>query len=227
MELQKLKVVPQTVFLKTRSNSDSRSPRAGLLLRGTSEATIQRPLLGSPRSSRPGSVDHGVSGAPFEDLRRRLATINNGSTSSLTPTKARDRPTSLASTPITAIRSPPANDMLDSPDVAASIERPGSPAESVVSTANSSAFRTMRGLHIGSEVQKAAPAVGSSRTNATGLLEAAARMRSDGSPERSGRTSPRSVAGTVRGQARLRVTSLTPISTYGKPEKRPRPPEWY
>ena len=107
-----------------------------------------------------------------------------------------------------------------SPEVAVLQQRPGSPTESVLSTTGSAVLRTTaRGLHMGSFEQKAAPAVGSSKTNATGLLEAASKMRSEGSPERSGRSSPTSASGggTLRGVPpfRPRALSLLPISSYG------------
>jgi phosphoinositide-3-kinase regulatory subunit 4 len=107
-----------------------------------------------------------------------------------------------------------------SPEVTVPHQRPGSPTESILSTAGSAVLRTTaRGLHMGSFDQKAAPAVGSSKTNVTGLLEPASKMRSEGSPERSGRSSPTSVSGggTLRGvpPPRPRALSLLPISSYG------------
>jgi phosphoinositide-3-kinase regulatory subunit 4 len=64
---------------------------------------------------------------------------------------------------------------------------------------------------------KAAPAVGSSKTNAVGLLDAHSKLSKDqeGSPEGSGRSSPASVALTTR-PYKSRHASLQPISTYGK-----------
>lgn len=177
------------------------------------------PVPGTPRSHRASSVDNGPGGgAPFEDLRRRLATIN-GSANSLVlpPTNAvlRDaRPTPSAPSQLNK----PA---IMSPKVAAlQQQRPGSPTESVLSTSGSTVLRTTaRGIHMGSFDQKAAPAVGSSKTNVTGLLEPASKMRSEGSPERSGRSSPTSTSGggTLRGvpPLRPRALSLLPISSYG------------
>ena len=68
IELQKLGVVPQTVFLRT-PESDGRPSRHRL----NSEFTIRSP--GTPRTHRTLSIDYGPTsaGAPFEDLRRRLA----------------------------------------------------------------------------------------------------------------------------------------------------------
>ena len=176
------------------------------------------PIPGTPRSHRAPSVDIAPSaGAPFEDLRRRLATINGSSNSLVTP------PTSAAPRdprPTTSMLSHPNKVPIMSPEVAVLQHRPGSPTESVLSTSGSAILRTtVRGLHMASFDQKAAPAVGSSKTNATGLLEAASRIRSEGSPERSGRSSPTSLSGggTLRGvpPPRPRALSLLPISSYG------------
>ena len=180
--------------------------------------TGKSPVPGTPRSHRALSVDIGSGGgAPFEDLRRRLATIN-GSANSLVipPTTAVTRDTR----PMPPVPSQLNKAPVMSPEVAVLQQRPGSPTESVLSTAGSAVLRTTaRGLHIGSFDQKAAPAVGSSKANATGLLEPASKMRSEGSPERSGRSSPTSVSGggTLRGAQppRPRALSLLPISSYG------------
>jgi phosphoinositide-3-kinase regulatory subunit 4 len=204
VELQKLKVVPQTVFLKTRSPEPlSRFGRAYSISR-RSLADNVRPLTfeTSYRGSQPPSVDHGSTGAPFEDLRRRLSAFNGSGTSLQSPVP---RPSSLMSTPVSP--RPP----VSSNDLPAVFDRPNSPSESVLSTTTSA--RPVQRLQIGSTDTKAAPAIGSSRANATGVLEATSKMRSDGSPERSGRTSPVSVADTVRGQRR---PSVLPISTYGE-----------
>ena len=215
--MQKLGLVPQTVFLRHRGSEGSRSQHSSRRMSSLGY-TGRSPVPGTPRSHRAPSVDIGPSsGAPFEDLRRRLATIN-GSANSLTmpppPGVSRDsRPTPSMSSQLNKVP-------IMSPDVAIIQQRPGSPTESVLSTTGSAVLRTTaRGLHMGSFDQKAAPAVGSSKTNATGLLEAASKMRSEGSPERSGRSSPTSVSGggTLRGVPphRPRALSLLPISSYG------------
>ncbi|EED79789.1 predicted protein [Postia placenta Mad-698-R] len=196
IELQKLGVVPQTVFLKASRSMSTR--------RSHSDLSVRSPGIGTPRSGRTFSIDH-TTGAPFEDLRRRLAIIN-GSTTSLTVQGARELRSPTAPFPDPA-NFPPSSIV----DVVGAVPRPGSPTESIVSITNPSASRPMR---IGSvDGQKAAPAIGSSRTNATGLLDAHSHSRSD-SPEPSGRTSPYSPAGTVRAQQRFRPPSLAPISTY-------------
>ncbi|KAI1792388.1 hypothetical protein LXA43DRAFT_1132877 [Ganoderma leucocontextum] len=207
IELQKLGVVPQTVFLRT-PESDTRPPRHRL----NSEFTIRSP--GTPRTHRTLSIDHGPSsaGAPFEDLRRRLALIN-GSHSSLTVPGSRE-PRSPVPHPLSIDTAAAAAAQVQ-PDLPQTIERPGSPAESTVSTTNSSALRAKNRFPIGGDGQKAAPAIGSSKASATGLLEAHAQILSEGSQSPSGRSSPVSVAGTVRGQERpSRLPSVAPISSY-------------
>ncbi|KAI0822421.1 hypothetical protein BC628DRAFT_1429686 [Trametes gibbosa] len=205
IELQKLGVVPQTVFLRA-PESEGRSPRLSAH-RSSSDFNIRSP--GTPRTTRTLSIDQGPTsaGAPFEDLRRRLAIIN-GSGSSLAIPGSREARSPLPhplSIDTNALHAP------TSPEMPQGFERPGSPAESTVSTTNSSAFRAMHRFPISGEGQKAAPAIGSSKASATGLLEAHTQIRSD-SPSPSGRSSPVSVAGTVRGQDKR--PSVAPISSY-------------
>ncbi|PCH37519.1 hypothetical protein WOLCODRAFT_140908 [Wolfiporia cocos MD-104 SS10] len=190
VELQKLGVVPQTVFLKTARMASTRGSHTDL--------SIRSPALASPRSGRTFSMDYGAGGgAPFEDLRRRLAIIN-GSATSLT----RD-----ARSPVIPSPDPPHPGPAS---VSAPVPRPASPTESIVSITNPS-----KPMRIGSiDGQKAAPAIGSSRANAIGLLDSHAYARSDASPERSGRSTPNSPAGTVRAHERARPPSLAPISSY-------------
>jgi phosphoinositide-3-kinase regulatory subunit 4 len=200
IELPKLGVTPQTVFLKARSSDFSASRSSRTHMRKTS--ALGTPLL-SPIMGR---MDH--TGAPFEDLRRRLATIN-GSSSSIILTPPREPRTALS--PIAATPGFPVV------GISSPIERPGSPTDSVVSTANSTTFRPLSRMQFGgADGQKAAPAVGSSKTNAVGHLDGRSKLRSDGSPEPSGRSSPMSMSTTIRGPLRQRVPSLLPISTYGK-----------
>lgn len=218
IELQKLGIVPQTVFLRHRSDG----PRSRLSSRRMSALGYpgKSPIPGTPRShrTRTPSVDIGPSsGAPFEDLRRRLATINGSANSLVIPqTGAAPRDPRLTPSIPSQLNKVP----IVSPEVAILQQRPGSPTESVLSTSGSAVLRTTaRGIHMGSFEQKAAPAVGSSKTNVTGLLEPASKMRSEGSPERSGRSSPTSTSGggTLRGfpPPRPRALSLLPISSYG------------
>ncbi|KAJ6463912.1 hypothetical protein C8R45DRAFT_1220032 [Mycena sanguinolenta] len=208
IELPKLGVTPQTVFLKARA-SDLGASRSSRPRRSSALGT---PLL-SPvgRLSSAPSVDH--SGAPFEDLRRRLATINGSSSSiHLSHTPPREPRSALSPIPIAATGVLPIGPVggMSSP-----IERPVSPTDSVVSTTNSTTFRPLSRMQFGgADGQKAAPAVGSSKTNAVGHLDARSKLRSDGSPERSGRSSPMSMSTTIRGPFRQRVPSLLPISTY-------------
>lgn len=167
VELQKIGVVPNTIFL------GSRQTRTADLTQGTRKISVS----GGRVLSHASSFDRGTSGVPLEDLKRRLATIN-GSNTSLG--SGRGRTVSAAA----AVQRPLAieQDLPDTVDF-----RPGSPTESVVSTVNSSIKPR---FSIGSiESQKAAPAVGSVRANAVGLLEAPGKIRLEVSPDR-GATSP-------------------------------------
>lgn len=201
--------MPQTVFLKSRaSDLTPNSSRVISPRRLTLEVGSRTSTVGTPRASRAPSVDHGVSG--LEDLRRKLATIN-ASASSLNASTARDNRNSMP--PLQSTSSQSAG--LSTAGLSPISDRPGSPTDSVVSNTNSSSLRPMHRLQVGStDGQKAAAAIGSSKANATGLLEAPSKIRSDGSPERSGRSSPHSMAGTIRSAQGYRVPSL-PISTYG------------
>lgn len=213
IELQKLGVVPQTVFLKGQSDAAApRSARPMVAQRAVSEL-IRSPVIGTPRSQRTMSADFGTGagGAPFEDLRRRLAIINGSSTSLTVPNAGRDIRSPTLPVTETFASSSSNTAVSDVP-----LERPASPTDSVTSAANSAFRGAVHRLHIGStDGQKAAPAVGSSKANATGLLESHPKLR-DGSPERSGRSSPASAAGTIRGLERPRLSTLAPISTYGE-----------
>ncbi|KAI0768204.1 hypothetical protein BD413DRAFT_672415 [Trametes elegans] len=207
IELQKLGVVPQTVFLRA-PESEGRTSRMSSH-RSTSEFFLRSP--GTPRTTRTLSIDQGPtsSGAPFEDLRRRLAIINGSGSSLAIPTSREPRsplPHPLSIDP----NALPPSTSADLPHV---LDRPNSPAESTFSTTNS-ALKALQRFPISGEGHKAAPAVGSSKASATGLLEAHAQIRSEGSQSPSGRSSPVSIAGTVRGQEKARMPSIPPISTY-------------
>lgn len=198
------------MFLKARSSEFSGTPRTSRFpAHGRKSSTLGTPLLSPGPMGRVSSVDH--NGAPFEDLRRRLATINASSSSiALSHTPPREPRSALS--PITATPS----STFPAIGVSSPIERPVSPSDSVVSTANSTTFRPLSRMQFtGADGQKAAPAIGSSKTNAVGLLDARAKLRSDGSPERSGRSSPMSMSTTIRGPLRQRISALPPISTYG------------
>ncbi|THU97645.1 ARM repeat-containing protein [Dendrothele bispora CBS 962.96] len=209
VELPKLGVVPQTVFLKSSTSEPSfqasRSSRRSLDM-------LRSPIPGSPR--RTFSEAHTPSNVPFEDLRRRLATIN-GSASSLGVAHTPPRSSALspiATAPSSTLASAPSGSL--SPAVERE-NRPGSPTESVVSTANSTSFRPLSRMQVGSiDSQKAAPAVGSSKTNALGLLDSHSQLRSDTSPERTGADSPLSQSQTLRPAMRPKLTSLNTISSY-------------
>jgi len=214
VELQKLGVVPHTVFLKSRSTEllgSGRSSKISISSRrpGGGSTASRTPIL-SPRTHRSSTADLGGAGAPFEDLRRRLATIN-GSASSVS--------ISAANTPrdakhaLSPIANSSATSLSNEPNPSPSVDRPPSPTESIVSTTNSVSLRPGGRLQIGSmDGQKAAPAIGSSKANATGLLEAHFKL---GSPDESGRSSPVSMSATLRPHRIPRVPSSLTISTYG------------
>ena len=218
IELQKLSVMPQTIFLRAPlGDSSSRSSRLVSIQKGHTDLSFLRsPVLGTPRSNRTQSIDTGagIAPAPFEDLRRRLAMINNSGTSLPMSPNTREPRSPIHPVPELISR-------LTMPETAVSdvphpIERPASPSESLLSVANSTYKGATQFLHAGGDGQKAAPAVGSSKANATGVLDTHSKSRSEEVSEVSGRSSPVSVAGTIRGLERPRVVSLAPISTYGE-----------
>ncbi|KAF9485745.1 other/VPS15 protein kinase [Pholiota conissans] len=220
IELQKLSVVPQTVFLKTRhepsASTGTRSRVPTMTSRRSNPSTASRtPILSPSRLHRATSTDYTASGAPFEDLRRRLATINaSGSSLSVANIPARNTLSPVANSSMTSlsVTSPTMGYVQPNPNIS---DRPPSPTESIVSTTNSVSLRPSSRLQVGStDGQKAAPAIGSSRANATGLLEAHFNIRSDGSPDESGRSSPLSMSTTLRGPRPLRNPSSLAISTY-------------
>jgi phosphoinositide-3-kinase regulatory subunit 4 len=224
VELQKLGVVPVTVFLKHRSSdSTPRSSRIHTSRRSTYDSVASRTPIYSSMNRISSATDHSSAstgmGSPFEDLRRRLATIN-GSASSIAasqPQPPRSANTNALS-PAAASTSSSRRDSISGLliPLTSTLDRPGSPTESVLSTANSATFRPLSMLQVGGDGQKAAPAVGSSKTNATGLLEAHSKLRSaEDSPDISGRSSPMSMSATLRGSQRQRIPSILPISTYG------------
>jgi len=165
VELQKLGIVPNTIFLGSRQPQQAESTR---------KSSVSDSRLLRQSSSFDQTLN--VPGAPFEDLKRRLATINGSNTSLNSATgSARGR---VVSAP--RLSQPVDRDLPNSIDF-----RPGSPTESIVSTANSAAIKPR--FSIGStESQKAPPAIGSMRTNAVGMLEAPSKLRLDTSPDRTG-----------------------------------------
>ncbi|PFH53431.1 hypothetical protein AMATHDRAFT_187356 [Amanita thiersii Skay4041] len=218
IELQKLGVVPRTVFLKTRSLSDqsSRISRTQSSRRMSTGESLRTPVSSQLRLPRNPSTEH-AAGAPFEDLRRRLATINGSATSLSAHHGVREArsPMSLSS----GIRSPSptlSSSNIVAPPTILEDERPSSPTESVLSTTNSLTFKPLSKMQLGGgfEGQKAAPAVGSSKMNVTGLLDPHSKLKLEGtnSTDVSGRSSPMSLPATVKGH-RPQI-SVTPISTY-------------
>lgn len=209
VEFQKLGVVPQTVFLKTRNTDlNTRSSRLPSMSSRRSFASTRTPILSPSRLPKASIGESNSTGAPFEDLRRRLATIN-GSTSSVSLANNIPRDLRNVSSPMASSSTTSLLPLLTPPMP----ERPGSPTGSIVSTTNSVSFRPSNRLHVGStDGQKAAPAVGSSKTNAIGVLDAHSKLRLDGSPDESGRSSPMSMSATLRGP---RIPHPLAISTYG------------
>ncbi|KAL1745959.1 hypothetical protein HDZ31DRAFT_81556 [Schizophyllum fasciatum] len=204
IELPKLNVVPQTIFLDSRTTTPTTtrsrlysSPRK-LGLEMTPRSMPMSPL---------GRVANLESPAPFEDLRRRLATINGSAASLGTPPPSSPRQPN----PIQALA--PFSPSPSSPSPAP--RRPDSPTESIVSTTNSSAFRPPSRLQVGSmDTHKAAPLIGSSRANATGVLLEAHSSMGDASPSRSGRSSPTSMHEGLVAQ-RQNVPGLQHLRSFG------------
>jgi phosphoinositide-3-kinase, regulatory subunit 4 len=203
VELQKLGVVPQTIFVGTRSSEASfRTGGRHFNMEGRSPA-----VYGSPRISRAGSTEHINH---LDDLRRRLVGIN-GSSSSLTHLADRERRASASSTRPSIVPSPVG------PDPPTGVEqlRPSSPTDSVVSSAvDGSSLRPRALIHVGStDNQKAPAAVGSVKTNAVGLLETPSVPRlGDDDLSASGRSSPVSNPGTLRAEHRTSLHSARQYS---------------
>lgn len=204
-------MVPRTVFLKARSdNSGARTVRSPTprSRKPTYDSSASRTPILSPRLTSH-TIDS-PSGAPFEDLRRRLATINGSASSLNVPHLNRESRSSTS--PPTTTNMPQAPLPPSSPSLT---DRPGSPTESVVSTSTSAPFHPISRMQIGgTDGQKAAPAVGSFKTNVSGVLEAHSKLFPDGSPAPSGRTSPLSAAGTSRG-TQPQLTPLLPTGNHG------------
>jgi phosphoinositide-3-kinase regulatory subunit 4 len=215
-ELQKLGVVPQTVFVGTRpAVSETPSVYAATSSRrSTLDVTLRPPNPNLPRGVRRASVDVGSrSASPFDDLRRHLGQME-GSPLGLGVPQSRvvgrkDSQNSLASG--SGVHSPVATDPAsDTPTLDFA---PSSPSESV-SVLSGAAGPDMRRKHLRHLVQDGrgtAPAtVAPVRTVATGTLEAPSKLSDIPA---SGRTSP---ASTVRGE-RPKMRSAGPSSlAYGQ-----------
>jgi phosphoinositide-3-kinase regulatory subunit 4 len=199
IELQKLGVVPQTVFLSGRpsdipirpfrlSEALPRSP----MMAGSRRASFSSAAPQSNSSDKGSTVPHVV-----EDLRRQLAAMNVNS---------KDRRSSVASTSASPITSLPPR-IKDIKDISRAPESPVLPASPSGESVQSNPFlqisqaKRSRAPFAVSDGQKAAPAIASTMTNVTGLLEQGAAIRShtpSTSHMPSGRTSPVSNAGTIR-----------------------------
>lgn len=219
--LQNLGVVPQTVFLKTRHTEihprSARLPSSLGSRRSQTASSARTPILSPRGGHRSSTGEVSSTGAPFEDLRRRLVTLN-GSNPSVGSHGNKSRDIRHALSPV-AGSSTTSLSAGQSPSISDKPDRPASPTESIVSTTNSVSLRPASRLHVGStDGQKAAPAVGSSKTNVTGLLDAHFMLKSEGSPDESGRSSPISMSTTLRAGRLARPPSSLAISTYGKPK---------
>lgn len=179
------------MFVGTKSSEGS--VKTSSSRRTTSDSSgRQGGVYGNARVTRLGSVEH------VDDLRRKITSINNGSVLSLQGVTDRDRRTSVTS-PVF--------------DLPTNVEnRPVSPTESVVSsTVEGSVPRQRTHLHIGStDNQKAPAAIGSIKTNVSGVLEIPI-TRIEDEFILSGRSSPISNAGTVRADHRS-VSTIRPYS---------------
>ncbi|KAG8768849.1 Serine/threonine-protein kinase [Ceratobasidium sp. 428] len=211
-ELQKLGVVPQTVFVGTRptaSEAPSIYAASASNRRSTLDVTPRNPGLNAHRGARRGSEDiSSRSASPFDDLRRHLGQME-GSPLGLGVPQARvigrkDSQNSLASG--SGIHSPVATDPAsDTPTLDFA---PSSPSESV-SVLSGVTGPDMRRRHLRHLVQDgrgtALPTVAPVRTVATGTLETPTKLSEIPA---SGRTSP---ASTVRGD-RPKLRSPGPSS---------------
>jgi phosphoinositide-3-kinase regulatory subunit 4 len=206
VELQKLGVVPQTIFIATKPSEAS--SKAGSSRRSTIESQARHGLYSSPRFPHAGSLEQMNH---FDDLRRPL----NRSSSSLAVNDDHERTTSVSSARPSSIMPPPP----DRPE-----NRPQSPTDSVVSsTIDVPSLRPRPHLHIGStDNQKAPAAVGPVKANATGLLEAPSISRLGVGEEDmilSGRSSPISNVGTVRADHRSMQSAKHFSMTFGEYER--------
>ncbi|KAG9040843.1 Serine/threonine-protein kinase [Tulasnella sp. UAMH 9824] len=208
VELGKLNIMPQTVFLGSTESKGTRPDR------------LRTPVVGgTPRMSRLNSLDPSTGeGVVVEDLRRRLNRMD-GSTASLTsisvssgaraPGTRRTSMTSVSS----ALPSPlPKISATPHPPPSPFDGTPASPSESVMSTG----IDVLRRKH-----QRTATAVvGSVNANIAGVLETPKMRTAEEEALTSGRTSPASMAGTVRGHHRpaSRISSARPTTTYGGQE---------
>ncbi|KAF8509206.1 hypothetical protein BU17DRAFT_99127 [Hysterangium stoloniferum] len=174
VELQKLSVVPQTIFIATRPSEVSTkagSSRLSTLMDVTDCTTVHAYLV-------PAVINLSFSSLIIHGDRERAASMSSVRPSSIMP-------------PPPPPPNPPEN-------------RPSSPSVSMVSsTIDGSSSRTRPHLHMGStDYQKAPAAVGSVKANATGLLVAPSISRMGIEVEEddtvlSGRSSPVSNVGTV------------------------------
>ncbi|KIO30139.1 hypothetical protein M407DRAFT_225431 [Tulasnella calospora MUT 4182] len=207
VELGKLNIMPHTVFLGSNDSKGTRPDR------------LRTPVLGgTPRISRLNSLDPATrEGTVVEDLRRRFNQMD-GSTVSLTSASVSSgaRAPGTRRTSMTSVSSALPSPLLTAPTPHAPPSpfdgTPASPSDSVMSTG----IDVLRRKH-----QRTATAVvGSVNANIAGVLETPKMRTAEEEALTSGRTSPASMAGTVRGHHRpySRISSARPTTTYGGQE---------
>ncbi|KZS96937.1 WD40 repeat-like protein [Sistotremastrum niveocremeum HHB9708] len=214
IELQKLGVILRTIFLGSRGteNNQIRSQAESARMISESIGSRRTSLTSSPRpqthADRNGSL-------VVDDLRRQL--VMNSSTASLTQgAHSKERRGSVSSTSGVSVSIPLPPSAI--PGTAQDIPL-SSPSGSLPSNTPFSTLRGKSRLPMGlSEPHKAAAAVASSKTNAVGTMEPTAQLRA-GTPHApsSGRTSPVSNVGTLRGpeSAMLPLQSRFGLQTPG------------
>ncbi|KAG9029158.1 Serine/threonine-protein kinase [Tulasnella sp. JGI-2019a] len=206
VELQKLGVTPQTVFLGGKEAS--RSHRTDQSSRRGTPAPGSAPPLSRFASIEPPSRD----GTVVVDLRRKLAQMEESTGSLRAPLPSsglRSRRDSLSSV-ASAMRSPTPTEGSSLYAAVSPFDLvPGSPSESAMSAG-------MDGLR-GKYMRTAPAVVGSVHANISGVLEAPKLHSAVDEITASGRTSPMSMAGTIRVPSRKiasRADSTPPGMTY-------------
>ncbi|KAG1796904.1 hypothetical protein EV424DRAFT_1352913 [Suillus variegatus] len=208
IELQKLSVVPQTVFLKSKPSMSDLIPRPSRLASYSRRPGDLPGRFNTPHMSRASSVDRGATNPALEDLKPRLAAMSGSSSSLNLTATARERQATGAS------RREKARATARVGDVKAREMR----ALSVCKRRGRTEARTKdRGTDGRTWARR--PRMRRKNTRARReTIKAPSKMRAEGSPEQPGRSSPISLAGIARGVIRPRIASMLPISTYDGPE---------
>ncbi|KAG8859720.1 Serine/threonine-protein kinase [Tulasnella sp. 330] len=206
VELQRLGITPQTVFLG--GNNAPRSLRTEQPSRRGTPASGNGPSLSRLANHEPPARD----GTVAADLRRRHTQIDDSAASLHAPNAfsiMRSRRDSLSSV-ASAMQSPTPTDSSSLHALHSPFDlMPGSPSESVMS-AGMDALR-------GKLTRTAPPVVGSVHANISGVLEAPKLHSAVDEIATSGRTSPMSMAGTIRVPSRKvasRTGSVQPATAY-------------